>query len=275
MTPKRIITALLLILVVAGGAIAGLVLLRQRTSVEQEAAVPGGVAEVSIFPTSGSFNVGDTFPISIYFNTANVAVSGIEIRLMYPFTGTTPEVTASDIEINPGLLSSGDWTCPTQDILQESGNVHIEISCANIAETGYATNTDTLFATLNLTINRTPPVSPLRVTFDRTESVITQKSNGQDILLIPSSEGSYTVGGAPQATATPTTGVQATATVTPAATGTGTITPTITPRVTTTGTVTPTVTGTQTLPDAGVSLPTIAAVTLGLFAIIGSILLAL
>lgn len=275
MTPKRIISAIILILIVAGGAVAGLLLLRERTELRDKAAVPGGQAEVSIFPTSGTFNVEDTFPVSIYFNTANIAINGIQIRLTYPFTGTTPEVTATDIEINPSLLSSGDWSCPVQDIAQESGNVNIDLSCANLSATGYASNTDTLLATLNLTIDRTPPVSPMRVVFDRTESVITQKSDGQDILLIPTSEGSYTVSGAPEATAAPTTAQGAT--VTPVATTAATSTPTSSPSpTTTTGTTTPTVatTATPTLPDAGVSIPTIFGVSLGLLAILGAVILA-
>lgn len=268
---KKIIISLLVILVSGGGIIAGLVLVRQKQELREKAAVPGGQAEVSLFPTTGSFDVGDTFPVSVYFNTANIAISGVSVRLTYSYFGATPEFVASNIEINSVLLSSGDWTCPTRNVTAEAGKANIDIACANISAAGFSTSSDTLLATFDFAVERTPAVDPVVVRFDPSMSVITQKSDGQDILLIPTSTGEYSVAGV-TATATPIpTGavISATPTVTP----TGTTTPTATPTLTTTAT--PTATGAAQLPDAGVSYPTVVGIGLGILVIVGAFILAL
>ena len=57
MTAKKTITAVVVILVAIGGFVAGLLLLRQRQELREKAAVPGGQAQVSIFPTTGDFGM--------------------------------------------------------------------------------------------------------------------------------------------------------------------------------------------------------------------------
>lgn len=275
MTPKKIIVALLLILIVAGGAVAGLFLIRERQEIEEEAAVPTGVAEASIFPTSGSFDVGDTFPVSIYFNTANNPISAVAIQLVYPFSGGTPEITASNIEINSALLSTGTWTCPVQEVTEEGTEVNINIVCAENSAFGFSANSDTLLATLDLTVNRAPSTSPLVIRFDPSKSVITHKNTGEDILLVPQSEGSYDIAGA--------TTIEPTITVVPTEEPTPTeepeVTTTITPTVTATSTPTPTLVASPTeapeLPEAGVSYPTIIVIGLAILVIMGSFILAI
>lgn len=271
---KKIIVSLVVIVVAIGGFVAGLLLLRQRQELREEAAVPGGQAEVSLFPETGTFDIGDTFPVSIYFNTANIAISGISVRLIYPYSGTTPELVADNIEINSTLLSSGDWTCPTRNVAAQGGTTNIDIACANISAAGFATNANTLLATFDFTVERVPAINPVVVRFDPSQSVITQKSDGQDILLIPTSTGTYTVSGAaPIATPTPTGVVTPTAVATPTPTPTTTLTPT--PTSTVSATLSPTATTTPALPDAGVSYPTIIGITFGILLIVGSLLLAL
>lgn len=274
MTPKKIIIALLLILVVAGGAIAGLFLIRERQEIEEQAAVPGGVAEASIFPTSGSFDVGDTFPVSIYFNTANNPISGIQIQLVYPYSGATPEITAGNIEISSALLSSGTWTCPVQEIKEEGSEVNINIVCAENSAFGFSSSGDTLLATMDLTVNRVPSVSPLIIRFDPSKSVITHKTTGEDILLVPQSEGSYAVSGAevivPTITVVPTDAPDVTVTVAP--TTAATLTPTMTPTPTAAA-VSPT--EAPELLDAGVSAPTIILIGIAILVIMGSLILAI
>ncbi len=269
-TTKRIIISLIVILVAAGGFVAGLLLLRQRQELREKAAVPGGQAEVRLSPESGTYNVGDTFTSSVFFNTANIAISGISVRLTYTYSGATPELVASNIVINSTLLASGEWTCPTRNVSAEAGTVNIDIACANISAAGFATSTDTLLATFDFTVERTPVIDPVVVRFDPSQSVITQKSDGQDILLIPTSTGEYSVSGA-TATPTPTTGITGTPTPTVEATATPTSTPTPTSRVT----ATPTATGAAELPDAGVSYPTIVGIGLGILVIIGAFILVL
>ena len=188
MSKRNIIVSIIAVLMLCGGVYAGVMLVRQQQDLREKAAVPGGQARVSLFPTSGNFKVGDTLPVSIYFNTSGVSISSIKLRLLYPFTGTTPEVATSNIEINQVIESSGNWNCPTKSVTTEGQNIAIYIACANVSAGGYSTNTDTLFATFKLTVNRIPQTNPFSLSFDPSQSVITQKSNGQDILSIPDNE---------------------------------------------------------------------------------------
>lgn len=266
MQAKKIFVALLIIVVAIGGFVAGLFLLRERQNINEEAAVPTGQAEVSINPESGNFDVGDTIQASVTFNPANIAISGVAVRLAYPYTGNTPEVSVTSVSVNPTISSSSDWTCPTQSSNLQGGNVLIDIACANTSASGFSSNTDTLLANVTLKVDRQPSTSPFVVRFDPALSVITRKSDNQDILLIPTSTGSYSVG---QVQVTPTTKL---GTPTPTAKVTGTKTPTPTKTATSSGTPTPT---TSQLPDAGVSYPTIFGVGLGVLVIVGAMLLAI
>ncbi|KKQ51796.1 MAG: Mucin related 82C [Candidatus Woesebacteria bacterium GW2011_GWB1_39_10b] len=269
MPAKKIIVALLIIVVAVGGFVAGLFLLRERQELREEASVPTGQAEVSITPESGDYVVGETINASIYFNPANIAISGVAVRLTYPFSGTTPEVSVAAIEVNSALLSSGDWTCPIQNSSLSGGNVVVDISCTNTSAFGFSANTATLLANLNLRVDRAPSVSPLVIRFDPAESIITRKTNNEDILLIPTSTGSYTVAGATN---------QVTGSPTPTTRVTGSPSPTTRLTATPTGALTLTPTATTTkggLPDAGVSYPTFIGAGLGILVIIGAALLAL
>ncbi|KKQ37613.1 MAG: periplasmic copper-binding protein [Candidatus Woesebacteria bacterium GW2011_GWA1_37_7] len=274
MQARKIIVALVIILVAIGGFVAGLVLLRQKQDVQEQAAVPGGRAEAKIQPESGNFNVGDTINTSIYFNTSNIAISGIAIRLSYPYSGDTSEVRVESIEVDQGLLSGGDWTCPVQTSEQQGLNVVVDIACANTSASGFTSNTDILLANVALKVERAPSVSPLVVRFDPAKSVIKRKSNNEDILLIPSSTGSYTIGGAGSATKTPTPTRRpgTSPTLTPTRTATVTVTPTSVATVSATKTPTPT---SATLPEAGVSYPTLVGAGFGILVIVGAILLAI
>lgn len=265
MSAKKIIVALVIILVAIAGFVAGLILLRERQELREEAAVPGGQAKVSIEPTSGNYKVGDSIQASVSFNTANIAISGVAVRLIYPFGGATPEVTVSSIDINPTILSSGDWTCPTKSSSEQGSNVIIDIACANTSSAGFTSAADTLLANITLNVERQPSTETLAVRFDNQLSIITQKTTGEDILLIPASSGSYTIGTTTVGSPTPTKKLTGTITATPKVTKapTGVASPSATPTK-----------GGQ-LPDAGVSYPTIIGVGLGVLILVGGILLAL
>lgn len=272
MAANRVILTALVTVVGIGGIISGAILIRNRQDIREKAAVPNGKAEVSLSPSSGSYDVGETFPVSINFNTGTTstgfsAISGISVRVTYPYSGSTPAISASNVNISSGLLASGDWSCPTNTVTESGGNVNIDIACANISATGYTATTDTLLATFDLTVNQTPSTLPFVVRFDSSNSVVTSWSNGEDILTLPQSVGSYSIGGSSNVTPT----------VTSVVTPTGTIT--ITPTKTLTGTTTPSPTKTATtpsgLPDAGVSFPTLAGLGAGMLAIFVALVFAL
>jgi hypothetical protein len=264
---KKIVVASLVILVAIGGFVAGLVLLQERQDIREEAAVPGGQATVSITPEDGSFEVGSTFQATVSFNTASIPVSGVAVRLTYPFSGASPELQVTDININSALLSSGDWSCPTKNASEQGGTVFVDIACANTSASGFSTSTNFPLATIDFRVDRATSISPLTVRFDPQNSIITQQSTGEDILLIPLSTGSYEIGGGATPTPTPEPTNEPGVTSTPTPTSTITTTPTSTPSAT------PTI-GDE-LPDAGVSLPTMLGLGLGTLMLIFAIMLAL
>ncbi|OGM18508.1 hypothetical protein A2686_02805 [Candidatus Woesebacteria bacterium RIFCSPHIGHO2_01_FULL_38_10] len=276
MPVKKIAVALVIILVAVGGFAAGLILLRERQDLREKASTPTGTTEVSISPETGSYEIGESIETTIYFNPAGIAISGVAVRLMYPFSGGTPEVSVENIEINSTLLATGDWTCPTQDSTQQGESVIIDIACANTSASGFSASENTLLANVNLKVNRPPAVNPITLRFDAASSVITRKTDNQDILLIPSSTGVYTIG---EAEVTPTSPPEAT--LTPTGTLVATRTPTPTSRLTVTPTstisATPTVTskGGEELPDAGISYPTIMGIVIGILMIGGALILIL
>lgn len=276
MPTKKILVALLIIAVAVGGFVAGLVLLQERQEIREEASTPTGTATVSITPETGNFDIGQTINTSVSFNPKGVVINGVAVRLTYPFSGATPEVTVASIEVSPSLINSGDWTCPTQNSSLSEGSVIIDIACANTSAGGFTSNTDTLLANVKLNVTRTPQVSPFVIRFDNVQSVIYRKSDGEDILLVPTSTGSYTIAGS-QPTATPTTAAAGTVTPTPLVTAT--LTPATSPTASPTATLIPTPTtivgkGGE-LPDAGFSLPTVLGVGFGILIIAGAVLLAL
>jgi len=291
MSKKNVFASIIAIIILAGGVVAGVMLIRQQQELREKAAVPGGQARVSLFPTLGNLNVGDDIPVSVYFNTSGVSISSISLRLLYPFSGAQPEVTTSNIEINPIIENSGNWNCPKKSITTEGQNVAIDIECANISATGYATSTDTLLSTFSLTVGQIPQTNPFTLSFDPSQSIITQKSNGADILNIPDDEtGTATFTVTSDTYVSPTIGPSATPTTKPSATPTTirtSVTPTPTLKVTSTPTPTRSLTATPTrvvtptsgpsseLPEAGFSAPTYIGVSLGLVLIIAAVLLAI
>jgi hypothetical protein len=273
MPAKKVFVALLIIVVAIGGFVAGLILLRERQDISEKAAVPGGQAQVSLSPATGNYNVGDTISMNVSFNPSNIAISGVAVRLTYPFSGSSPEVSVSSITVNSSFLSSGDWTCPTQNSSLQGGNVIIDVACANTSASGFTSGNDTLLAAVELKVDRAPATSPVTVRFDPSLSIITKKSDNQDTLLIPESTGTYTIAGAStEITNTPTPSTAKTS---------GTPTPskkvTATPTSSASATVTPTTSakGGAELPAAGVSYPTVLGAGLGILVIVGAILLAL
>lgn len=299
MPVKKIVVVFLVILVAISGFLVGLYLLREQQDLREQAAVTGGQATVSISPSSGDFEVGDTITAEVSFNTSGIDVSGIAIRLFYPFTGITPEVSVISVQIDEGFLLSSNWSCPTRNAFQQGGNVFIDIACANLNASGFSSTSDVRFATIEMRVNRAPSANPVILRFDPQESAIRRRSDNADILLIPQSQGTYLVKSAsePTATLTPTTTNTPTPTTTNTPTPTevvmtNTATPTIPVTIISTRTPTPTKTDTPTplvtenreqtstptkaqLPDAGVSMPTILGVILGILVVIGAIVLAL
>jgi len=209
-------------LVILGGLAAGLISSQKPQEIRKKASTPQGVATISLSPAVGTYQVDQSFPVSIKFDPKGIAISTIALRITYPFSGQTPEVSASNIQIDSQLLSSGDWTCPIKQIYSENGRVTIDISCANTNPSGFTTSRETTLASFTLTPSQLPASNPVVLSFDPTETKINRKSDGTDILSTPTSTGSYTITSR-QITPTPTL------TPSPGPTPTPTLTPTLTP----------------------------------------------
>lgn len=226
----KLILAVILILFIVASIPITIYLVRQRQEIRKRAAVPEGEATVSLLPATGTYQVIQPFTVSIMFNTANIPISAIAVRITYPYTGTTPEVDASGIETSSSILMSDDWSCPVKTTTPLGGTVKIDIACVNTSITGFSTSTDTLLASFDLVANQIPITNPITLSFDPSQSVITRKADATDILLIPVSTGSYTiiaaVGGRLEPTATPTPTPTSYFTPTPTATVGATLIPT-------------------------------------------------
>lgn len=181
---------------IAASIFAGLALVKRNQNIKEKAAVVGGTATVWIDPTEGSYKTGDTITSSIYFSTASTPISGIAVRLIYLYSGNTSDYTIKDIKLNSSLIDSGDWVCPTQTSFLMGGNLIVDIACANISSAGYIGNND-LLGTISLNVNSSPSSTSsntLSVYFDAALSVITRKSDNQDILALPTTSAIYSIG---------------------------------------------------------------------------------
>lgn len=245
---RLIIFALITLIVLSAGVIAGIVLVRQPQDIREKAAVPTGTAKLFITPETKTINAGDTFTATILFDTANIAISGLTVKLEYTYTGDAPPISATQIDINPDLVLDSNWDFPYKNISEAGGKVNIEIAGLSASVDGYTTSGQENLATITFKGNH---AGTINVTFNSTESVIAGKDSEQDILLIPQSSGAYTVSGTqptdtPESTATPT----ASSSATPKATA-------------------------PPVPSTGISQPTIISVGTGVLLLIGAIALAL
>jgi hypothetical protein len=190
---------ILVFILTSSSLLASLVLLQQRQEIRKEAAVPApqGQATVSISPESGTYQVGETIPVNVFFNTKGVTISAVALRITYPYSGSSPKVVPANILINQALLNTGDWSCPIKTISSEGGIVKIDIACANVNPAGYSNNTDTLLASFNLGIQDIPTPNPVVLSFDQNLSVFTSKSDNKDVLLAPTSRGTYAIASTP------------------------------------------------------------------------------
>lgn len=251
----KIILAILAIVVLIGGAAAGMFLLQKR-QIEPEAAVPSGSATLAINPSSASnLQAGTPFTVAVVFNSTGVAVSGVSARLEYSYTGTKPLIEPTQITENNELITTYKWRYPTKNISCDAGTCTIEIVALQTGVGGYSSTTNTQLATITFNVNAAGTTS---LVFDPVNTKITSSGTGQDILGLPSITQPWTyttTGGAPNPT--PTTPAS---TPTPSPTGVDDDNESAVP----TSTPIPLPTQTQTLPTAGTAANTYLLLSLGL-----------
>ena len=190
----KLILLTVISLIIAVSIPVGVYIVSQQQDIRKEASVPAGQTTVTLSPQTANKTVGEAFPVTISFNTSGLAIQAVAVRLMYPYSGDLPEVLTSNLQISPVLQTTGDWTCPVKNVTPENGKVNIDVTCVNTSVAGFSSSTNIQLATFNLTANSLPASNPVVLTFDAAKSIITRKSNGEDVLLIPTSTASYTFG---------------------------------------------------------------------------------
>jgi hypothetical protein len=263
---KNLLAVIGVIVILIIGIAAGIYLIRRQQK-KIQASVTGGQATIAITPQTGTYQVGDNITTNISFNSAGIPISGIAVRLKYFYSGNIPELYASNLNINPTLLSAGDWSCPVKKIDVATTEVSIDISCVNFSSSGFTSTQDTNLASFEIKANKIPTTNPTSISFDAQKSVITRKSDGEDVLLIPESMASYTITGSDGGLG------GGSATITPSPTATATSSATITPSPTA-KTSTPNATTSADLPETGFSLPTLLGIITGSALLIVSLYLA-
>lgn len=185
------------------GAGVGVYLVQQQQLIKKDAVVPGGTADILLSPQSANANSGDTIPVDIRVNSHDIAVSTLNVRLMFPNDGILNYPVS--IVPNQTLIQDHQWRFDTNSYVN-GDNVIIDISAFNTSIEGYTANGDVTYATIQLVGNNTGTAS---LQFDPANTVLLEKSTGNDILSdqLPSPGGTYTIGGggpAPSMTPSPT-----------------------------------------------------------------------
>src|SRR5258708_12529514 len=103
---KKLVVTIVIILILIAGLGVGVLLVQQSQIFHEKASVPTGQTTVSISPATGTYNLGQIYPISIYFNTAGIPIPAIAVRLTYPYSEPIPAIIPPGVPPPPPLLST-------------------------------------------------------------------------------------------------------------------------------------------------------------------------
>lgn len=262
----KVVLAILGILILLGGLFIGLILVRRRQEIREKAAP---ATTLLIIPSTQSGTPGQSVDFSIIVDTGENLVIGFDIDLKFNPSAITinslqrgsgvasfSQVIRNNIDNSQGVINYSAFTLEKTKVVQGS-SVEVMRIAGNIKPSATA-------GTYSLSFAPTTAVAGV--------------AEGQNV-LVGKTPGNVVVLGVPAPSSTPTPIV--TPSPTPPAIGGGAdyTTPSLTPSLTPTPTPTPTpsqtVAPTETLPEAGVSYPTIIGLVIGLFLLIGSLVLAI
>lgn len=182
-------------MVLAGGIGVSLFAVRQNQDVRSRASSATGTATINITPVTGEIVAGGSLPVTVSVDPAGNIISAIAMRLSFSYSGSISELSANDIQIDSALLATGDWTCPVKTFTAENGKANIDIGCANTSTIGYSSTGVFDLATFSLMASPAAKNATYILSFDPKESIVTKKTDSLDILLTPSSTGTYTITG--------------------------------------------------------------------------------
>ncbi len=237
-----IVTGLAGIGLIVFGVLIARVFINYPTENRSDASTDTGTVSVNISPATKTLNAGESSSVAISFDGGGKSISGLAVRLQYtaPLSGTTPMLVASNL--TPIITQTDSaWSCPVKSITTNGPTTTLDLGCLYQNTAGFIAGASTSLATFTITAGPNQTASPIIISFDPAATVITQKSNAQDIAATPQGSARISIVSTnPTATptATPTTTPSPTPTVT-AGNPTATPTPTITPTGVLTATPTP------------------------------------
>lgn len=205
------------------GVIIALVITSSSTDPRKNASVPGGTVEVSMSPSSRTLNSGESTTVTVSLDTKGTPISGVAVRVFYPFTGSAPALTAS----NPNPLiaqQDNNWSCQVVSTTVDTNMVKIDLGCLYIAQAGYISNVAVPLESFTLTAGSVTTSTPYTLAFEPASTVVTSKATGEDIAAIPTNTSVITV--APNNTTVPSPTPTPTTTPTPTISTNSTPTPT-------------------------------------------------
>jgi hypothetical protein len=293
MKKRKIVLGIIGVLVLAGGIVAGLLLVQQNENIARRAA-PASTLTVS--PASQSKAPGSTFTFSVNMSTGANVVTGVDIRMS--FDPNAIQITS--IQAGSGIANLNQQIASTYD--NTTGKIQFAKFTLNSSQAINGSNIEVL--KVNGTIKANAAAASYQLQFDPATAA-SASQEGQNV-LVGKAPGTITVTSVsgptptptptptnPPGTPTPTSAKTPTPTPTktptqaPGATKTPTPTPTKTPTPTATATATATATSasatntptpTQTsmpIPESGSGWATYMGMGLGILVILGSLLLAL
>ncbi len=266
-SPKNIGIVLMILVFLGASIFLGVYLVQQRTNVTQRAAP---ATSMYLTPSSQTKAAGSNFTFSVSIDTGTNSVTGVDTRITFDPT----VMTVVSLQPGSGVTNLNQTITNTYD--NAAGTISYAIFTLDGSKAVQGAAIEVL--KVNATVKAGAAAGTYNIAFDPA-SAASASQEGQNV-LVSKSQGTLVVSAASGSAATPTATATATSTATPTGTGTATPTPTATATSTSAGaTATATPVGTQgtplPIPVTGTDWPTMLGVGLGIFAVIGAVLLAI
>lgn len=203
---KITIIATTLILLI--GLVLALVAMQSQTILFNNASTDDGVAEISLSPSSSNIDQGETFTVDVMIDTQGKVISGVSVLVNY-VSGDGHPLKIVEVKKSPNLEGE-EWIFPVLKPGRDGSAEpdELQIAALYVSPNGYAATAPFSLATITF---EGQSEGDVKLNFDVTETKITEKSTAQDVLLTPTTQGSYSVGSG-GTNPTPTTGPTATPT---------------------------------------------------------------
>jgi len=158
-----------------------------------------GIGSISLSPSTSDIAVDSVFPVAINFQTGGVSISSLVMRLIFDYSGATPELNVVDASGNlankvfPNSALSNDWNFSVNSVTRASSKVTIDLAALNTNPSGFSSSTQTNLATMYLKAGSVPATNPVVLTFDMTKTRMLAKNDPTQDILGSASGASYTV----------------------------------------------------------------------------------